>query len=698
MKLPFFGLLLLSFAGCSGIENSQYYEFLSTTTEAALCVTSLSYTTSVKVTGSASFFKRGINLVVQTNPTTQLPDLKNLTLGDPLQTALPIRQAEVAVYNSKNQIVQCGRTNDLGLLKAADGISNLLIPATPDTYSIHVRSRSNIALTYPGKPTFELNVSVKKDKYTNQLYTLIKSSFSNGVDDLAVNLTAYARQTESAETNGGGFNILNDVYTTYLYLKNNTGTVDTKCLNQKIDAYWKAGFNPFQYLYPEADPSTLGSNSFYDQAGDKTLNITGGRLGNTSFENTDHFDDYVIIHELAHFIEDHCGQLITPGGSHALVSRIDPQLAWSEGWANFLAAQVMYNSLAQINPEFENKMVEAGFTENVTQKKWSYLSSTSGFTDTLLNIGNGSGFMFDLKKSGSTPDSWQEGPNLGSFYDKVDPTKYIGEGHFREGAITRGFFKLANACGTTCALAPISFENIWRSFNAITGAGLSSVKFKSSHTVLENVKSFVGGGWAGDLQTKAQAEALHLNSDSSYLSGGYNKWVPFASSLSSQLGPCAVPTQIEPRVDDPILSGSNSDHRYSNHYYVLDFSLEPTLNTIGVKFTKVSGTDTEFDLILFQENYIFNSDYYCPSINSQGSCATAFVPSRTTTTDVARSDRTSGAISYKKITNLQALDRTKKYLLNIRAYTPSKSIASTTLYTYSMRDSVTDGLGNYLCY
>ena len=157
-------------------------------------------------------------------------------------------------------------------------------------------------------------------------------------------------------------------------------------MNTRINVYWKAGFNPFQYYYPDADPSTLGSNSYYHHDGDKGLYITGGSLGNTSIVNTDHFDDYVIIHELGHFIEDHCGQLITPGGKHFMTSRIEPQLAWSEGWANYIAGQVMYSNLAEINPEFEARMSQAGF--GASDLKWSFLSTTWGFSDSQLNVGN----------------------------------------------------------------------------------------------------------------------------------------------------------------------------------------------------------------------------------------------------------------------------------------------------------------------
>lgn len=684
-------------ASCSGIKNSQYYEYLSTSVEAPECLTNYSYTSMMKLTGTAKFFKRGINLVTQYNSTTSKTELTNLTLGDPLQVALPIRYAEVVVLNSKNQIVQCGRTNGLGYLKAVDSISDLWLPKIADTYSIQILSRINVLFSsYPSKPPFSLHLSVKKDKYTNKLYTLSQASSSNGIDDISVDMTAYARQTESSEINGGAFNILNSIFATYSYINQNTGTVNTQCLNQKVDTYWKAGFNPFQYLYPQENPSTLPANSFYDSLGDKTLNINGGRLGNTSIEDTDHFDDYVIIHELGHFIEDNCGQLTSPGGGHDVLSRIDPRLAWSEGWSNYLAAQVMYNQISEINPEFEGKMYTAGFT-SATEKKWSFFSSTVGYSDSVLNVGNGSGFMFDLKKPGNNPDIWQTGPHEGSSFDKIDATRYLGEGHFREGAVTRGFFKLSNACGTTCATVPVPFEYVWSSMNKLTGAGLVSTKFKSSHTVLEKIKTFLGGAWVGDKKTKAESEALHLYSDGTYSSGAVDRWIPYGYALTTrQLSACPRLQYIEPRTDDPILTATNSDQRYSNQYLTIDLSAFPALDEINVTFTKqnISGTSTEFDILLFNEGYSYNIDYSCSSLDSLGNCLTSFKPSRTTNADVVRSDRRSGStLTTKRLTLLSTLDISKKYLLNIRAYTAAKTISSATDYSYEIKD----GSGNYLC-
>ena len=69
-----------------------------------------------------------------------------------------------------------------------------------------------------------------------------------------------------------------------------------------------------------------------------------------------HFDDFAVIHELGHFIEDHCGEFISAGGTHALVVRIDPRLAWSEGWSNYFAAQVLNNKMSSIDPTMASKL------------------------------------------------------------------------------------------------------------------------------------------------------------------------------------------------------------------------------------------------------------------------------------------------------------------------------------------------------
>lgn len=635
------------------------------------------------------FFKRGVNLVTQleTENSVQVVKLKNMTQGDPLVAPLPIKYAEVAVYDSYNHVVQCGKTDAAGNLKALDATSNLLIPNTAGNYTVRVFSRMNFALS----SRVTANAAVKQDKYTNELHYISTVATSNGVDDTNVNLLAYARQTDSLGVEGGAFNILNSIYTSYEYINSNTGTADISCLNDKLNVYWKLGFNPAQYVYPEKSPSLLPTTTFYDQTVN-SLFIAGGKLGNFSFEPAAHFDDYVIIHELGHHIENVCGSLVNPGGQHYIITRTDPRLAWAEGWANYFAAQVMYSKIDILNSEFKNKMVAAAVAPQATDSKanWTYLFASEGFSDSVQNIGSGSGFMFDLKRAGNNPDTWQIGSYIGQSFDKVDPTNYPGEGHFREGAITRGLFKLTNICGGACITAtPVAFEYLWKSMDKISGIGQSVYSFKSSADFMEKLKTLIS--WdAGKISfNQAQtSEALHLYSDGAYTSAGINKWVPYGTYLTTTTsGACSAGEfHIQPRSDDPVLTGTNSDQRYSNHFYTIDLNILTGLDQIQVTFTKSAGTDTEFDILLFEEGYEFNGDYTCPSYNSdETTCAVNYQTSRGTNATVVKSDRRSG-ISTKVIRDLQLLNSAKRYLLNIRAYTANKSISSSTEYKYEIKD------------
>lgn len=687
--------------GCNPIQNSKYAEYLSVKYEIPECTTNYTYTSTTTLSGTAEFYKRSINVVVQDSKVI------NMHLGDPVSTPLPIRMAEVVVYDWTNQIVQCGTTDADGLLKGLDGVSALQIPKAAGNYSVRVYSRIHQTLSFPGKPDFDINVAVKKDKYTNELYYLQATAQSNGIDDTSVALTAYARQTESQELNGGAFNILNSIYTAYDYIRSNTGPTNTTCLNEKLNVYWKVGFNPWQYQRPNDNPSYLPSNSFYDQS-DDTLYITGGKLGNINLERTDHFGDYVIIHELGHHVENKCGSLLTPGGNHAVIARIDPRLAWAEGWANYFSAKVLFNSIDTVDPDFRIKVSNAG----VANTNWTYFFGSEGFSDSVQNIGNGTGFMFDLKRDGKNPDTWQDGPYLGLQFDAVDPSRYKGEGHFREGAVTRGLFKLTTACGSegscidSVSGTPLSFSDIWSSMDNITGIGQASTyPLKSSELLLQNLKNSMGSGWNTFYKTFNEAntsEALHLFSDGAYtsVSGGttINRWLPYGQPLQSRISGGGCPSgvyYIEPRSDDPLLTATNSDQRYSNHYYLINLNQLNWLDQISATFSKVSptGTSTEFDILLYKQNYFFNIDYACTTKNAAGDCI-GNTPSRGTTADVVKSDRRSGlSLTTKTIRGLSSLDKNQYYVLNIRAYTPGKSLSSTTDYQYTL----TDQNGDTLC-
>ncbi len=705
-KLFIFAIFSLFLTSCGLSYQSDVDYYSSVLEEETRCATSVVVTGGVSITGTATFQKRTLDVVTETTmvppavtPTTKL---KNMALSDPLPTALPIQSAEIAIYNSNNERIQCGSTDNSGNIKAVDQVSTLKIPNVVGSYRLRVVSRSY--KIYASNPANFIYISVKKDKYRNELHALTANfSLSGAGTNVPVNLIAKARQIDSEDIEAGAFNILNSLQTGFDYIKVNTPGVDTTCLSEKLNVFWKAGFNPMQYQDPESDPATLGNTSFYSSE-TKELFISGGQLGDMSLSNTDHFDDFAVIHESGHFIEDHCGQWTSPGGNHTIISRIDPRLAWSEGWANYFAAHVIHDRINDLDNTLMTKF--AALTENaVTNTGWTYFFNSYGFSDTVQNIGNGDGFVIDLKRPGTDPGAYTFAPYTGQEFDRVSPSSFPGEGHTREGAVSRGLFKLTNSCGEKCAYNPTPFINIWQAFDKFTGTAFDNNPFQGVDKVLEKLKASVGTGpWNADsnpppnpklsLNDVVESEALHLRSNGTF--GSPSSWPGYATNLV--YSPSICTQKILPKSDDSS-NGFSSDQRYSNHFYTIDFSLLSGLNRITVSFRKNIGnigSSLDHDLILFKPGYFFNDDLVCNGYDSSGNCSGFSANRDNTNSDIYVMNRepASGLSSYSKTIFLNGIDRTQKYLLDIRAWTAKISVLSSSDYTY---DITSDLGGGYLC-
>jgi hypothetical protein len=597
--------------------------------ELAECTTNTSYSSPVIITGTASFYKRGLIVTAASSIVTKL------ILGQPIATPLPIRFAEIRVLNASGIIIQCGKTNSVGALKALDGIANLQISNTAGTYTIEVLARSNQNMTVTNsKPIFKSYLAVKEDIYSNTVYKISSTITSTGSGSYPTTLTATALESSSAKIEGGAFNIYNDVITTYDYFANlPDGSVDFTCLSPKFDVFWRAGFNPAKYIYPTQDEATLGTISFYLQ-GENELYINGGVVGNVLTEDTDHFDDGVIIHETGHRIEDVCGRMDSPGGSHSARFRIDPRLAWSEGFGNFLAAHIMRNKLSDLSP------LQAGQT--LPNNEWLFYYDSGGYeADGTSPYATGSEYIrINVAKTAADE----------STYDPVNPTLYPGEGHFREISIARGLFKGVNTCTNpgaaphnNCLAIPVPFADYWKALGRTSsGMGQTIYPYRSSARFISRVKAVQSGtlnaAWNTLLSTD---EALQPDGHADYTVGGFKIWVPYGINLVS--GACSL--KIQP-ASSVTFANNLSDQRYANHFYTVD----PT-SLAGITSINITSATGNAKIQLLQEGYQFN----------EGALATSSV-------------------------SLSGLDITKKYLLNIRLNSGAES-------TYTL----TNQSGGILC-
>ncbi|MBY0386331.1 hypothetical protein K2X05_14330, partial [bacterium] len=269
------------------------------------CLTVTTYTGGITLTGTANYEYR-------TNGN-----------GAVNGTKLPIRQAQVSVYNSSGALVQCGTTDNSGNF-------SVVVPQTSANYNISVDSRIYNNLTKAA--VFNNPTQVKVHSIT------ITASGANSAS--VGTLTA----TATGELKGGAFNILDKVLGANLYLETNTTNCSASFSGctpftgaNAVSIYWDKGVNPGSYF-------GAGALSFY-LPGQNELYILGGLNGDTDSSDCDHFDNSIILHEYGHFIEDNFADTDSPGGTHTGNTILDARLAWGEGWANFFQAAILNNPI-----------------------------------------------------------------------------------------------------------------------------------------------------------------------------------------------------------------------------------------------------------------------------------------------------------------------------------------------------------------
>lgn len=350
-------------------------------------------------------------------------------LGSP--TTAAIRYAEVEVLDSNGSSVQCGQTDGAGNI-------SVNIPRKSGTYSLKVYSRADNSY---------LKASVLNTPSDMTPYSISASFTLNGSEtSKAVTLTA-ATYTGSLE--GGAFNILDQIYIANNYIRNNSscpslGNICTAfSVAPKVRIFWKPGLSPGAYY-----GNATNAISFYIANDEPTyglatgMYIMGGVNGSICVD-TDHFDDSVIIHEYGHFLEKSFAYSDSPGGSHNGNSIIDPRLAWSEGWSNFLQGAVRG---------------EARYTD------------TTGNSD----CSGGTGINVNLNLE-----------NIVAGQDAVSGATYLGEGIFREVSVSRALWDTMenNSSGDNKG-ADVGFAYIWKVFSD------SSVGFRSSSIKFRNIGHF----------------------------------------------------------------------------------------------------------------------------------------------------------------------------------------------------------------
>jgi hypothetical protein len=213
---------------------------------------------------------------------------------------LPIRNARVEVFSrSVQSIVAVSETDQRGHF-------DVEVPFDP---SLTVRVMSRLRTS---------SLRVADNTNLNTIYAV-----SSDVDGRQRNFGVLLADTSRIS---GAFNILEMVQRANETIR----TVDPTIDPPPVTIFWSTKNTRRSGNIAQGFIGT----SFFNVA-NNTAYILGDRN-----EDSDEFDDSVIIHEYGHLLAAKFSRDDSPGGETHLGDMLDPRVAWSEGWANFFSSVV----------------------------------------------------------------------------------------------------------------------------------------------------------------------------------------------------------------------------------------------------------------------------------------------------------------------------------------------------------------------
>jgi hypothetical protein len=247
----------------------------------------------------------------------------------------PIRGATVQLVDVSNRELARTVSGDDGSYAFANIETNL-----------DVRIRVRAELKQSGSPSWDVEIrdNVVDPSDPNPpvladrpLYAIV-SDFNTGTSDISRNLTARTGWDIAANAYTGTraaapFAILDAIYSGMRLVL----SVDPGAPFPPLDAFWSVN-NISSAGTIDIDSGELPS-SFYRRDIDSLFLL--GDAGS----DTEEFDDHVVVHEWGHYFEDNFSRTDSVGGRHGIGDRLDPRLAFGEGWASALAGMALNDPL-----------------------------------------------------------------------------------------------------------------------------------------------------------------------------------------------------------------------------------------------------------------------------------------------------------------------------------------------------------------
>jgi hypothetical protein len=235
---------------------------------------------------------------------------------------------------------------------STDGSGNYSVTVPVNT-NIKIRIKAQMLIT--GTPSWDFQVVDNTN--SQSLYVADSTSFDSGTSNLSKSYNLPSGWGGSSYTStrvAAPFAILDTVYKarSKITTADNTVHFTQLLINWSINNIGTSG------------DKTLGQigTSHYDPSA-KQLYILG-----KADNDTDEYDDHIIAHEWGHYFEANFSRSDSPGGSHGPGDKLDPRIAFGEGFGN------AFSGMATDDPNY----VDTGGSSQATVNLALDLSNSNG--------------------------------------------------------------------------------------------------------------------------------------------------------------------------------------------------------------------------------------------------------------------------------------------------------------------------------
>jgi len=304
ISIPAAVIALISLAACSGSNGTPTTQ--NNTDSLVTPPPPPATPSTVTISGSVTFDR------VPLNPATNGLDYNSIT-------ATPSRGVIVEAVDDGGRVLASDVTDQTG------------------NYSVDVDSSVNVRIQVRSQMQqttgAQWDITVQDNTSSNAVYILAGSLTDSGTADSTRNLNAASGWdgTQYSTTRAAGpFAILDSIYETVIAF-------------EAIDA--TINFPPLRVFWSVNNRSTASGNVANGDVGTSFFSTIGGLptlviLG-AADDDTDEYDQHVVVHEFGHYFEAQLSRSNSIGGSHSLNDRLDPRVAHSEGFANALSAIIL---------------------------------------------------------------------------------------------------------------------------------------------------------------------------------------------------------------------------------------------------------------------------------------------------------------------------------------------------------------------